>query len=285
MVECRWGWVWGSRSPRTQYDGTVASKRNRQRGPAPLVVPGAPSGESRTEAAASPRCPSIRGQVPGISCPDRGEEPPVRSRCLPGATCSAPRLGRGDAPGVPDAESPSAVRCFSRPRLRRRPACWRDIAVHFHRTAPPARYAVPTRARRKIGAALKAEIALEALREQATVADLAQRYQVHPNQIYAWKKRPVDQASREGPLGPWLGLPTKAAPWDVVLRNACPSGAHGCCLIKVGARYRLDTEGHPSRRARWHETRRTQSCRCPGSERAALVNLESSCRPQATAPR
>ncbi|MGO9006553.1 MAG: transposase [Beijerinckiaceae bacterium] len=49
--------------------------------------------------------------------------------------------------------------------------------------------------RRKIDATLKAKIGLEALRELATVPDLAQRYEVHPNPIYSRKKQLVDGAA------------------------------------------------------------------------------------------
>jgi len=45
------------------------------------------------------------------------------------------------------------------------------------------------RKRRSYPAELKAKIALEALREEATMAELAVRYDVHPNLIANWKKR------------------------------------------------------------------------------------------------
>jgi transposase len=49
--------------------------------------------------------------------------------------------------------------------------------------------------RRRLDAAVKAKVALEALRNEATVTELAAKHQLHPNQIYGWKKQLLDGAA------------------------------------------------------------------------------------------
>ena len=52
------------------------------------------------------------------------------------------------------------------------------------------------KSRRKHNPAFKAKVALEAVRGERTVAELAQQYEVHPSQIADWKRmlleRPAD---------------------------------------------------------------------------------------------
>jgi transposase len=48
------------------------------------------------------------------------------------------------------------------------------------------------RTRRNHGAAFKAKVALEALKEGATVAEIAAKHGLHPNLVTQWKKAAVD---------------------------------------------------------------------------------------------
>jgi hypothetical protein len=42
--------------------------------------------------------------------------------------------------------------------------------------------------KRKFTAAFKVKVALEAVKGQSTIAELAKRYELHPSQIMDWKK-------------------------------------------------------------------------------------------------
>lgn len=50
--------------------------------------------------------------------------------------------------------------------------------------------------RRRFSAQFKAKVAIEAIKGQRTVAELAGQYQVHPNQISQWKRQLLDSADQ-----------------------------------------------------------------------------------------
>lgn len=52
------------------------------------------------------------------------------------------------------------------------------------------------RARRNYSPAFKAKVALDAIRNEGKIAELASRYAVHPNSVIGWRRQVVEQLAR-----------------------------------------------------------------------------------------
>lgn len=74
---------------------------------------------------------------------------------------------------------------------------------------------MPRRPRRNHAPAFKAKVALAAIKGEKTLAELAQAFDVHPNQITAWKAQLLEGASgvfgAERKTDPATPAPTVAA--------------------------------------------------------------------------
>jgi transposase len=50
--------------------------------------------------------------------------------------------------------------------------------------------------RRRFSADFKAKVALEAIRGERTISELATKHQLHPNQITQWKRQAIDNLAK-----------------------------------------------------------------------------------------
>lgn len=56
--------------------------------------------------------------------------------------------------------------------------------------------------RRKFTAAFKAQVAIEALKERRTLAELSKEFEVHPNMITTWKREFLERSAVVFETGP-----------------------------------------------------------------------------------
>ena len=68
------------------------------------------------------------------------------------------------------------------------------------------------RPRRNHSAVFKAKVAMDALRDGQTIAEVAQRHDVHPNQVTEWRRQLQERAADV-----FGGVATPTAPWISVL--------------------------------------------------------------------
>ena len=60
--------------------------------------------------------------------------------------------------------------------------------------------------RRKFTAKFKAQVAIEAIKERESMADLAKRFEIHPVQITTWKREFLERAAVRDEFKPAVQL-------------------------------------------------------------------------------
>jgi transposase len=69
-------------------------------------------------------------------------------------------------------------------------------AIETGKVDSPIQRRITMRTRRRFSAEFKAKVALEAIKGQETVAELATKHELHPTQIAAWKREAVEKLAK-----------------------------------------------------------------------------------------